>query len=157
MYKAWKKGQTGFPFVDAAMNQINQTGFMHNRARLVVSQFLVKDLLIDWKYGERYFSTKLVDIDRAQNVGNWNWSASYGLDNTSFLRIFNPWTQSKEYDPECVYIKRWLPQLKDVPNDHIHKWNVYYDKYPDINYYKPIVDHSKQRLKFIKLYKKYTK
>jgi len=153
-YKLWKNGQTGVPFVDAAMREMNTTGFMHNRGRLIVSQFLVKDLLIDWKYGERYFSTRLVDIDRAQNVGNWNWSSSYGLDNTPFLRIFNPWTQSKTYDPECIYIKRWIPELQDVENKHIHRWDKYHTLYK-IDYPEPIVDHAVQRTKFIKFYKKY--
>src|SRR5690606_31660360 len=97
-FNAWKNAKTGFPLIDAAMNEMNITGFMHNRGRLAVSSFLVKDLLIDWKYGERYFSTKLVDIDRAQNVGNWNWSSSFGLDNTPFLRIFNP--RSEEHTSE---------------------------------------------------------
>lgn len=152
---AWKQGKTGFPLVDAAMAEINTTGFMHNRARLVASHFLVKDLLIDWKYGERYFGQKLVDIDRAQNTGNWNWSSSFGLDSTPFLRIFNPWTQSKKYDPKCIYIKKWLPQFNDVAPKHIHQWDKYYKLYPDIEYPKPIVDHGIQRKKFIKFYKRY--
>ena len=156
-FTLWKQGKTGFPLVDAAMNEINTTGFMHNRSRLVVSHFLIKDLLIDWKYGERYFSKKLVDIDRAQNTGNWNWSASYGLDGTPFLRIFNPWSQSKKYDPDCIYIKKWLPQLKDIEPKHIHHWYKYYKSYSDTKYPKPIIDHSVQRKKFIYFYKNYFK
>ena len=152
---AWKSATTGFPIVDAAMRQLNTSGFMHNRGRLIVSQFLVKDLLINWKYGERYFSTKLVDIDRAQNVGNWNWSSSFGLDNTPFLRIFNPWTQSLQFDKNCEYIKHWIPELQGVPNDHIHRWYKYYSSYPEITYPKPIIDHNIQRKKFIKFYKHY--
>ena len=81
----------------------------------------MKDLLVNWKHGENYFSKKLVDIDRAQNVGNWNWCSSFGLDATPFLRILNPWTQSQNYDPNCEYIKKWLPVLEDIPNNHIHK------------------------------------
>lgn len=154
-YTMWKLGRTGFPLVDAAMAEINSTGFMHNRARLVVSNFLVKDLLVDWKYGERYFGRKLVDVDRAQNTGNWNWSASFGLDSTPFLRIFNPWSQSKKYDAKCIYIKKWLPQLADIAPRHIHQWDKYHTLYPEINYSKPIVDHAVQRKKFIKFYKKY--
>lgn len=155
-FKAWSNGRTGFPLVDAAMRQINTTGFMHNRARLVVSQFLTKDLLIDWKYGERYFSKKLVDIDRAQNLGNWNWSASFGLDSTPFLRIFNPWTQSKKYDPDCKYIKYWIPELANVPNIHIHQWYKYYQQYNNIiDYPEPIIDHDKRQKKFRQFYKKY--
>lgn len=154
-FKAWKDGKTGFPLVDAAMRQLNTIGFMHNRGRLVVAQFLTKDLLIDWKYGERYFGKKLVDVDRAQNVGNWNWAASYGLDSTQFLRIFNPWTQSKQFDPECTYIKKWVPELENVPPQHIHQWYKYYGDYPELNYPEPIVDHNKQRKKFIQFYKNY--
>jgi deoxyribodipyrimidine photo-lyase len=152
-YTAWIKGKTGFPIVDAAMNQLNTTGYMHNRARLIASSFFVKDLLLNWKYGEQYFSKKLVDIDRAQNLGNWNWSASFGLDNSSFLRILNPWTQSKKFDPECKYIKTWLPVLSDIPPNHLHNWNIHHKKYSNINYPSPIVDHSEQREKFKKMYK----
>lgn len=152
-YKAWTKGKTGFPIVDAAMNQLNQTGFMHNRARLIVSSFFCKDLIIDWKYGERYFGKKLVDIDRAQNVGNWNWSSSYGLDSASFIRILNPWTQSAKFDPNATYIKQWLPQLADIPPDHLHNWHLHFEEY-DIDYPKPIVDHSVQNKKFKKFFKK---
>lgn len=152
-YKKWCNGKTGFPFVDAAMTELNTTGFMHNRARLVVSEFLVKDLLVNWSLGEQWFSKKLVDIDRTQNIGNWNWSSSFGLDSTPFLRTFNPWTQSKTYDPDCIYIKRWLIELKNVPTSHIHSWYKYHEDY-DIDYPAPIVDHSVQRKKFIKNYKK---
>ena len=159
-FKAWTNGLTGFPIVDAAMRELNETGFMHNRGRLIVSSFLVKDLLINWKYGERYFSHKLVDIDRAQNVGNWNWSSSFGLDSTPFLRILNPWTQSKEYDPNATYIKKWIPELWNVPADDIHNWYKSFHSYPQIvsiSYPKPIVVHSAQRTKFIAFYKKYFK
>ena len=156
-FNAWKNAKTGFPLIDAAMNEMNITGFMHNRGRLAVSSFLVKDLLIDWKYGERYFSTKLVDIDRAQNVGNWNWSSSFGLDNTPFLRIFNPWTQSKTYDPDCEYIKKWIPELINVENKHIHRWDKYHNLYKNIDYPDPIINHDVQRKKFIKFYKQITK
>lgn len=137
------------------MTQLNTTGFMHNRARLVVSEFLVKNLLIDWKYGEKYFTKNLVDIDRAQNLGNWNWSASYGLDSTPFLRIFNPWNQSKKYDPDCKYIKKWLPVLKNVRPSHIHTWYKNYKLYSDLDYPKPIVDQSLRAKAFKKLYKIY--
>jgi len=155
-FKLWKNAKTGFPVVDAAMREMNITGFMHNRGRLIVSQFLVKDLMVDWSHGEKYFSKKLVDIDRAQNLGNWNWSSSFGLDNTSFLRIFNPWTQSKEYDSNCIYIKKWLPELANVDNNHIHKWWKYHPLY-DIDYPEPIIDHYKRRKEFIVFYNKYVK
>ncbi len=138
------------------MRELNTTGFMHNRGRLITSQFLIKDLLIDWKYGEKYFSKKLVDIDRIQNLGNWNWSASYGLDSSPYLRIFNPWSQSRTYDPNCEYIKYWIPELSNIPAKYLHNWNKNYKKY-DVNYPKPIVDHSIMRNKFINFYKKYFK
>lgn len=152
---AWTRGQTGFPMVDAAMTQLNTTGFMHNRGRLVVSEFLVKDLRINWKYGEQYFNRMLVDIDRIQNTGNWNWSSSFGLDSTPFLRIFNPWTQSKKFDSDCTYIKKWLPELAPVPNSHIHQWNKYHRLYPNIKYHIPIVDHSKEQAITRDLFKKH--
>ncbi|AFX92445.1 deoxyribodipyrimidine photolyase [Megavirus courdo11] len=155
-FEAWKNGCTGFPIVDAAMRELNTTGFMHNRGRLITSQFLIKDLLVDWKYGEKYFSKKLVDIDRVQNLGNWNWSASYGLDSSPYLRIFNPWSQSRTYDPDCEYIKYWIPELLNIPAKDLHNWNKNYKKY-DANYPKPIVDHSIMRNKFINFYKKYFK
>jgi deoxyribodipyrimidine photo-lyase len=94
LYNNWCNGETGFPFVDAGMRQMNISGYMHNRARLVVANFLIKTLLIDWKKGEQYFSKKLIDIDRCQNISNWNWCASFGLDPTQFIRILNPWLQS---------------------------------------------------------------
>lgn len=152
--KKWQDGKTGIPIVDAAMTELNTTGFMHNRCRMIVAMFLTKDLLINWKYGERYFSQKLIDVDRAQNVGNWNWSSSFGLDHSAFLRIFNPWTQSLTFDPDCEYIKKWLPELKLLDSNTIHKWCEYYKDYPNINYPKPIVNHDVQRNKFIAFYKK---
>jgi len=155
--RAWQTGQTGFPFVDAAMREMNTTGFMHNRGRLVASQFLSKDLLVDWREGENYFSRTLVDIDRAQNTGNWNWSASYGMDNSPFLRIFNPWTQSATYDPECIYIKKWIPELEHIESKHIHNWFKYHEQHLETNYPAPIVDHAQQRKKFIKYYTNYMK
>jgi len=151
-FTAWKNGTTGFPLVDAGMRELNTTGYIHNRVRLVVAMFVIKDLLIDWKYAEQYFSNKLIDIDRCQNTGNWNWSSSFGLDNTAFLRIFNPWTQSLEYDYDCIYIKRWVPELKNIPTKEIHKWFKYCHNY-DV-YYKPIVDHSERYHLFKKFYKK---
>ena len=147
---AWQNGRTGFPIVDAGMTELNTSGFMHNRGRLITSSFLSKDLLIDWKHGEQYFSQNLVDIDRAQNTGNWNWSSSFGLDSTPFLRILNPHTQSAKYDPQCLYIKKWLPMLADIESSHLHQWNKYYHLYPDIDYPKPIVDHDVRRKLFIK-------
>lgn len=156
-YLAWKNARTGFPIVDAAMRELNETGFMHNRGRLIVSSFLVKDLLIDWKYGDLHFSQKLIDIDRCVNTGNWNWSASFGLDSTPFLRILNPWQQSKKFDPKAEYIKKWIPELANVPANYLHNWEKYASDYSDINYPKPIIKHSEQRKEFIKFYNKYFK
>lgn len=157
LFNKWKSGQTGFPIVDAAMRQLNTTGYMHNRARLIAASFLVKDLLIDWRHGEKYFTKKLVDIDRAQNIGNWNWCSSFGLDATPYLRIPNPWTQSAKYDANCNYIKKWVPELKDIEPKYIHRWYKYHKLYPHVSYPEPIVDHDTQRKIFIKFYKKYFK
>jgi deoxyribodipyrimidine photo-lyase len=153
-FEAWCNGKTGFPIIDAAMNQLNITGYMHNRARLITSTFLVKDLHINWKYGEQYYASKLIDYDRCQNIGNWNFIASFGMDNSPYLRIFNPWTQAEKFDPECKYIKKWLPVLKDINNKHILKWYKYCNEYDNIQYYKPIVDHKVQRNIFIEKYNK---
>jgi deoxyribodipyrimidine photo-lyase len=153
MFKLWCEGKTGFPIVDACMRQLNETGFMHNRGRMIVASFLTKDLLIDWRWGERYFATKLEDYNVAANNGGWQWSAGTGSDSQPYFRIFNPWSQSLKYDKECIYIKKWVPELKDVDNKDIHNWFECYDKY-DIDYPKPIVDHSKVRLKTLKIYKK---
>jgi len=156
-FDAWKKGKTGFPIVDAAMTQMNTTGYMHNRGRLIVASFLIKTLLIDWREGEKYFATKLTDYDPASNNGNWQWVASTGADSQPYFRIFNPWSQSEEHDPDCEYIKKWIPELESVPNDKIHKWYEYYEeilKDNKIKYYKPIIDYKSQREKAIEMYKK---
>lgn len=153
---AWKKAETGFPIVDAAMRQMNTTGYMHNRGRLIVASFLIKTLLINWQEGEKYFATMLTDYDPASNNGNWQWVASTGADSQPYFRIFNPWSQSEEHDPDCEYIKEWIPELKNVENSHIHKWYEYYQEYLDtgVKYYKPIVDYKIQREKAIDMYKK---
>ena len=156
LLRLWQNGMTGYPIVDAAMRELNTTGFMHNRCRMIVAEFLTKDLLIDWKYGEQYFSKKLVDIDRIQNLGNWNWSSSFGLDASPYIRIFNPWSQSKKYDPHCEYIYKWLPELRNIKPSDIHTWYNKHDKY-NIKYPKPIVDHTIQRKEFLKRFKKYVK
>jgi len=103
------------------MTQMNTTGYMHNRGRLIVASFLIKTLLIDWREGEKYFATKLTDYDPASNNGNWQWVASTGADSQPYFRIFNPWSQSEEHDPDCEYIKKRIPELENVPNDKIHK------------------------------------
>lgn len=121
-FKAWADGRTGFPIVDAGMRQLNQTGCMHNRVRMIVASFLVKDLLISWRWGERYFARQLLDYDPSLNNGNWQWAASTGCDAQPYFRIFNPWLQQKKIDPDCVYIKRWLPELKHYSPERIHNW-----------------------------------
>jgi deoxyribodipyrimidine photo-lyase len=109
-FKKWCEGKTGFPLVDAGIRELNQTGFMHNRVRMVVASFLIKDLLIDWRWGEKYFASKLLDYDLASNNGNWQWVAGTGCDSAPYFRIFNPDTQLKKFDPELKYIKRWIPE-----------------------------------------------
>lgn len=146
--KKWKKGKTGFPIVDAGMRELLETGYMNNRARLIASSFLVKDLLINWSLGEKWFTQKLIDIDRCLNLGNWNWSANFGLDHSQFSTIINPWSQTLKYDPECIYIKKWIPELKNIENKIILKWYKYNTS--KINYPKPIVDHSIQRKIYLK-------
>jgi deoxyribodipyrimidine photo-lyase len=171
LFKAWCDGKTGFPIVDAAMRQLNTVGWMHNRGRMIVSSFLTKILLIDWRLGERYFATKLVDYDPANNNGGWQWSAGTGADSQPYFRIFNPFLQSQNHDPDCEYIKRWVPELVEVPNEIIHNWDdeekikkmnmnnermnnqESTNKIMDIKYPRPIVDYSEQKEKALKMYK----
>jgi deoxyribodipyrimidine photo-lyase len=120
-FEAWKAGRTGYPLVDAAMRQLVQSGWMHNRARMVVASFLTKDLLIDWRWGERWFMQHLVDGDPALNNGGWQWTAGTGTDAVPYFRILNPVTQSQKHDPLGVYIRRWLPELRAVPDEFIHQ------------------------------------
>ena len=151
-FELWCMGKTGFPIVDAGMRELNETGHMHNRLRLITASFLVKDLHIDWRYGERYFALKLVDYDPSLNNGNWQWVASTGCDAQPFFRIFNPWLQQKKFDPDCIYIKKWIPELKEISNMSIHEWytkvNSVIDKSTDSSliedYPKPIVEHQKE-------------
>jgi len=152
-FNSWKNGTTGFPIVDAGMRQLNKTGYMHNRARLIVASFLVKTLLISWEKGEEYFATKLTDYDPASNNLNWQWTASSAIDSQPYFRIFNPWNQQKEYDSNCEYIKQWVPELANLDPDIIHNWNTEYSNYKDIKYVKPICDYSLQKEKALKMYK----
>ncbi len=141
--QAWCTGSTGFPIIDAGMRQLNATGYMHNRVRMIVASFLTKDLHLNWLEGERYFAQKLVDYDPALNNGNWQWCSSTGCDAQPYFRIFNPWLQQKKFDPDCTYIKRWIPELKDLDPKAIHTW--YGSKAPSLpGYPKPIVDHAKE-------------
>ena len=120
LWAAWCEGRTGYPFVDAAMRQLNQTGWMHNRLRMVVASFLTKDLGIDWRRGERYFAQQLLDYDLAANNGGWQWAASTGCDAQPWFRIFNPITQSQRFDPQGAFIRQFVPELAQVPDQHIH-------------------------------------
>jgi deoxyribodipyrimidine photo-lyase len=159
LFAAWCEGRTGYPLVDAAMAQINQTGYMHNRLRMVVASFLVKDLGIDWRWGEQYFAQHLIDFDLAANNGGWQWASSSGCDAQPYFRIFNPVSQSEKFDPQGKFIRRYLPQLAELPNDAIHApWlakplvmeaaNVTLGQ----TYPFPIVDHAKARLKTLMRY-----
>lgn len=150
-FKAWRTGKTGFPIVDAGMRQLNATGWMHNRVRMIVASFLVKDLHIDWRWGEKYFAQQLVDYDPCINNGNWQWCASTGCDAQPYFRIFNPWLQQKKFDKECEYIKKWVPELKHLSPKEIHNINKSTKNVK--NYPRPIVDHAKESIRAKLLYK----
>jgi deoxyribodipyrimidine photo-lyase len=139
-FRKWCEGKTGFPLVDAGMRQLNETGWMHNRVRLIVSNFLTMTMGIDWHKGEQYFAQKLIDYDVSSNNLNWQFSAQVGTDRNPFVRIYNPFLQSKKYDPDAIYIKRWVPELNDVPTRDIHKWDTKWDEYKDTKYPKPILN-----------------
>jgi deoxyribodipyrimidine photo-lyase len=155
-FKKWKDGMTGFPVVDAAMREMNVTGFMHNRGRLITSNFLIKILGINWKIGEKYFAQTLIDYDPSVNNGNWGWSAGSGADSQPYFRIFNPWLQSKKHDNGAIYIKKWIPELVGVHPDDIHQWYDFYDHedYSNIKYPKPMVNYTKMKQKTLKMYTK---
>lgn len=135
-FDKWCKGQTGYPIVDAGMRELNETGFMHNRVRMIVSSFLTKHLLIDWRLGEAYFAEKLLDFDLAANNGGWQWAAGSGCDAAPYFRIFNPYLQTQKFDPKLNYINKWVPELNEL------------------NYPKPIVDHEFARKRCLEVYKK---
>lgn len=135
-FKKWCAGQTGYPIVDAGMRELNTTGYMHNRVRMIVASFLSKHLLLDWRWGEAYFAAKLLDFDLASNNGGWQWASGSGCDAAPYFRIFNPYLQTKKFDPEYTYIKKWVPELAD-------------SSYP-----KPIVDHDLARKRCLEAYKK---
>jgi deoxyribodipyrimidine photo-lyase len=134
-FKAWCEGKTGFPIVDAGMRELAETGFMHNRVRMITGSFLVKDLLIDWRWGEAWFAEKLLDYEQASNVGNWQWVAGCGCDAAPYFRVFNPELQAKKFDPHNAYIRQWIPEL-DTP------------QYPE-----PVVDHAGAKIRALKAYK----
>lgn len=150
-FAAWREGRTGFPIVDAAMRQLNETGWMHNRLRMIAASFLTKDLLIDWRWGERYFEQRLADADLAQNNGGWQWVASTGTDAAPYFRVLNPVLQSKKYDPDGSFIRTRIPELRDVAADAIHApWErpLLARGYPA-----PIVDHRAARERAIAVYR----
>ncbi len=161
LFAAWCEARTGFPIIDAAMRQINQTGYMHNRLRMIVASFLTKDLLIDWRWGEKYFADHLNDFDLAANNGGWQWAASTGCDAQPYFRIFNPVSQSERFDPRGKFIRRYLPELAKVDDKFIHApWTM-----PPLeqqacgvhlgrHYPLPVVDHAVQREKALALYKR---
>lgn len=136
-FKAWCEGRTGYPIVDAGMRELNATGFMHNRVRMITASFLIKHLLIDWRWGEAYFAKKLLDYEQASNVGGWQWAASCGNDAAPYFRVFNPALQTQKFDPQLSYVKKWVPEFSDP------------FKYP-----KPIVDHSFARNRVLEAFKK---
>lgn len=151
--QAWQKGETGFPIVDAAMRQLNETGWMHNRLRMITASFLVKDLLIDWRVGERYFISQLIDGDLAANNGGWQWAASTGTDAAPYFRIFNPATQGQKFDADGEFIRRWLPALSNVPAKAIHDPWAWADKQGvKLDYPRPIVDHKQARVATLAAY-----
>lgn len=154
-FDAWCQGKTGFPIVDAAMRQLNHMGYMHNRCRMVVASFLSKDLMVDWRRGEKYFMEHLVDGDFASNSGGWGFSASVGVDPQPYFRIFNPLRQSERFDPEGDYIRKWVPELKNLDNKEIHEpyGRGAADKAKKAGYPKPIVDHSAARNQALAAYK----
>jgi len=158
LYAAWCEGRTGYPLVDAGMRQLNQTGWMHNRVRMVVASFLIKDLRIDWQSGERYFTQQLIDADLAANNGNWQWASSTGTDSMPGYRIFNPMLQSRKFDPEGAYIRQYVPELAAVPTARIHAPHVMTQEEQalagcriGIDYPLPIVDHRQAREEYLAL------
>jgi deoxyribodipyrimidine photo-lyase len=152
-FHRWCEGSTGFPIVDAGMREMNATGFMHNRVRMITASFLIKDLHIDWRWGEKYFAQTLIDYDPAVNNGNWQWSASTGCDAQPYFRIFNPWSQQKKFDPECVYIKKWVPELDDLPPKTIHAWYEEKHHAGGKKYPAPMTNHEQAAKEALQAYK----
>ncbi len=157
---AWQQGRTGYPIVDAAMRQLLETGWMHNRTRMLSASFLTKDLLVDWRHGERWFMQHLLDGDTAANNGGWQWVAGTGTDAAPYFRIFNPTTQAKKFDPDGAYIRRWLPELHQVPLQYLYEpWTMPADVQESAgcqigrDYPAPIVDHSWARDRALDFYK----
>lgn len=159
-FAAWCEARTGYPLIDAAMRQLNQTGYMHNRLRMVTASFLTKDLLVDWRLGERYFADRLIDYDLAANSGGWQWAASVGCDAQPWFRIFNPLAQSEKFDPQGVFIRRYVPELATVPEKFIHApWRLSVSEQMRLGvivgqtYPAPIVEHARQRAQALAMFK----
>ena len=159
-FEHWCNGNTGYPVVDAAMRQLKQSGWMHNRARMIVASFLTKDLLINWQWGERWFMQNLVDGDLAANNGGWQWAAGTGTDAAPYFRIFNPISQGQKFDPDGTYVRRWVPELADVPTKHIHNpWELppmlqkLHNCTIGVDYPAPLVDHKWAREATLAAYK----
>ena len=145
------RGETGYPIIDACMKQLKETGWMHNRGRMIVASFLTKDLFIDWREGENWFMKQLIDGDTASNIGGWQWTAGVGVDAAPYFRIFNPVLQSKKYDPKAEFITKWLPILKNIPIKYAHEpWlsenKIYIDK---------IIDHQISKNKTLQNFKSF--
>jgi deoxyribodipyrimidine photolyase len=179
-FDAWCEGTTGFPIVDAGMRQLNTTGYMHNRNRMITMSFLIKFMHIDWRYGEQYFATKLVDYDAMMNNSGVQWCAGCGTDAQPYFRYFNPWIQQKKYDPNCEYIKKYVKELSNIDPKIIHKWDTLFGQktistktlFTDLRhtsyssdlqkagqkikctYNAPILDHAKEIKITLKLFKK---
>jgi deoxyribodipyrimidine photo-lyase len=134
-FDAWCRGETGYPIVDAGMRELNETGWMHNRVRMIVASFLTKHLLLDWRWGEAYFAKKLLDFELSSNNGGWQWAAGSGCDAAPYFRVFNPELQTKKFDPELKYIKKWVPEFQEL------------------TYAKPIVEHKGARVRALERYK----
>jgi deoxyribodipyrimidine photo-lyase len=155
-YDAWREGRTGFPLVDAGIRQMLATGWMHNRVRMVVASFLVKDLHVEWQHGARHFMRHLVDGDLASNQHGWQWVAGCGTDAAPYFRVFNPITQGAKFDPDGAYVKRWVPELRDVDRRHVHDPASSPDGVP-AGYPAPIVDHAEERREALDRYERIKK
>jgi deoxyribodipyrimidine photo-lyase len=150
-FEAWQRGETGYPLVDAGMRQLLAAGWMHNRVRMVVASFLVKDLHLPWQWGARHFMVHLVDGDLASNSHGWQWTAGTGTDAAPYFRIFNPVTQSKRFDPDGAYIRRWVPELAHVDGDEVHApWES--KRGIPLGYHPPMVDHREERAEALRRY-----
>ncbi|MEX1222699.1 MAG: deoxyribodipyrimidine photo-lyase [Idiomarina sp.] len=153
-FKRWCEGRTGYPIVDAGMRQLLQEGYMHNRLRMIVANFLVKDLRLDWRWGEQFFMEQLIDGSFPANNGGWQWSASTGTDAVPYFRVFNPTRQSEKVDPDGSYIRKWVTELAQVPTKYIHAPQQWLEKHGQNDYPLPMVDHGEARDDFLQTFKR---